>query len=58
MLILLVLLITSGGYNIYSNNKGTDCIKEKKRTIGFCHKNWCNLLALPNIRSDLDELIF
>ena len=55
MLIRVVLLASNGGYNLYTNYKGTFCTEEGDEE-GGCQLNWMSQLSLPNKMDNDSEM--
>lgn len=52
---MVVLLLSNGGYNLYTNYKGTFCTEEGDQE-GGCQLNWMSQLSLPNKMDNESEM--
>ena len=50
IVIMIVLFLSNGGYNLYTNYLGTFCTEDAE-TDG-CELNWMSILSLPNKMND------
>lgn len=56
MLIMLVLLLSSGVYNLYTNYYGTFCTENGDEEEDGCKLNWMSQLSLPNKKNNADQM--